>query len=186
MRFWLTSLTLLATAACGEASAGRDAPTAHFRTREASAAATQPQAGDLALTLSNAIPRVEVPAPHLPTTVHVNAKLCSRSVRQAPTPQREGNDRHDIPLEGSARCLALAPTLYHGTEVTYVVTAAQLAHLRNGDYQELEVVLASSSQTTVYDFPCRPAATVQHIFRDRVNELRLTVRGQHSLAFDCR
>lgn len=179
-------LALCASAGCGDQAMGRDAPSAHFHTREAESTSPLAEPGNLLVLLRNEIPRVDVPEPHVPTTIHLNAKLCSRVPEQVERARFAQADSTRPPLSGARKCVVLAPTIYHGTSVRQVITAAQLASLQNGDYTAFGVYFQSSSQTTSHDYPCRGNGSIDEVVSDQVNELAVTVTGQHSLAFDCK
>lgn len=146
------------------------------------------EVGGVRIEVRNTIPAIEVPAPHLPTVVHLNAQLCSVAPNQYKSMSVDDSGNiHFIDYAGEKRCLALSPSIFYETSARFLISSQQVAQLINEEYTTLELQFVSSTQTTSYAFPCRPheLGRISPLPEAR-NLLRVEVNGQHSLSFQCK
>jgi hypothetical protein len=202
------SILLVSLVACGLHTSSDDSS---FEVRTHKDFVRQAEIGGLTLTLENALPEVSVPDPHTPTVFHLNATVCSvppqELVPQAPQGENEsagvsqdgalqqaltkdGNEPthdHAAPsLAGEKKCLSLSPTLFAKQKETYVLTAAEVNNLINGDYTDLRVEFQSSAQVTSLSFTCSPKAFGRVTPRaDAVNALNVKVVQRAAMWYEC-
>lgn len=171
--------------ACGR-DGSFDAPSKHFTSRTQNLFEGRAEPGDLELEITNDIPKVEAPAPHLPTVVHLNAQICSRTSDLSRTNKiDDGNSVYEAP-RGALKCINLSPSIFFATTVQYTIKKDTIATLLSDDYDALEVSFASSTQTTSHQYFCG-SEVMKFIYRpEEINREKVTVNGQHSISFNCR